>query len=340
MLHHPAYWGEHSAYRWKSSAEKVRPVETGVTRKIWRVNERDVDDPERVALPDACPPLVSKELAERAQGQLAKNKEDNPGRNADPLATIFRGMVVCGHCGSKMLTASGSCGRRYYCRVRAQKRAGGGVATPMSCPGGGWVSMHASTLDPAAWADVRAWLESEENVTRLLAEREQEERSAENSIASRVEATEATIRTLREKMDSLADTIAETGNRESRRTLQEKLDNYGEQVMAQEGKREKLLGEAHDAVEHAREEREVHEWVKIVSGRATTASRAEQVAVLRALGARVTIWRADHVHDDGWPQRYRVVLHWTGFTGEPVTLPASRGGILSQRSSSTRVPAN
>src|SRR5262249_41078256 len=160
---------------------------------------------------------------------------------------------------------------------------------------------------------------------------EQEERSAENSIASRVEATEATIRTLREKMDSLADTITETANKESRRTLQEKLDNYGEQVMAQEGKREKLLGEEDDAVEHAREEREVREWVKIVSGRATTASREEQVAVLRALGACVTIWRADHVHDDGWPQRYRVVLLWTGFTGEPVTLPASRGAILSQR---------
>jgi hypothetical protein len=101
-------------------------------------------------------------------------------------------------------------------------------------------------------------------------------------------------------------------------------------MTVEERKREKLLGEAHDAVEHARDEREVREWVKIVSGRAATASREEKFAVLRALGARVTIWRADHVHDDGWPQRYKIALHWTGFTGSPVTLPASHGGNLSQ----------
>jgi DNA invertase Pin-like site-specific DNA recombinase len=235
MVHHPAYWGEHSAYRWKSSAEKVRPADTGVTRKIWRVNERDADDPERVALPDACPPLVSKELAERAQAQLTKNKENNPGRNTDPLATILRGMVVCGHCGEKMFTASGSSGRRYYCRLRWQKRAGGGVAIPGSCPGGGWVSMHASTLDPAVWADMQTWLNKPENVSRLLAEWEQDNHNAEQSVTSRVEAAEATIKTLRGKMDSLADTIAETANKESRRTLQEKLDNYGEQVMCKRG---------------------------------------------------------------------------------------------------------
>jgi hypothetical protein len=188
----------------------------------------------------------------------------------------------------------------------------------------------APTLDPAGWADVRAWLENEENVSRLLAEWEQEERSAETSIASRVEATEATIRMLRDKMNSLADTIAETTNKESRRTLQEKLDYYGDQVTVEERKREKLLGEAHDAVEHARDEREVREWVKIVSGRAATASREEKFAVLRALGARVTIWRADHVHDDRWPQRYKIVLHWTDFTGSPVTLPASHDGNMSQ----------
>jgi hypothetical protein len=132
----------------------------------------------------------------------------------------------------------------------------------------------------------------------------------------------------------------ETTNKESRRTLQEKLDHYGEQVMADERKRERLMREAHDAVEHAREEREVREWVSFVSSKAATASREEQYAVLRALGAHVTIWRADHVHEDGWPQRYRIELRWTGFTGQPVTLPASHLSIMSQRSNSTRAPAS
>jgi len=93
-------------------------------------------------------------------------------------------------------------------------------------------------------------------------------------------------------------------------------------VMAEERKREKLMGEARDAVEHAREEREVREWIGVVTERAATASREEQVVTLRVLGAQVTVWRADHVHDDGWPQRYKIELRWTGFTGQPVTLPA------------------
>jgi site-specific DNA recombinase len=320
ILTHPAYWGEHTAYRWREVATKIRPAETGITRKVKRTSERDTDDPERVALPDACPPLVSKELAERVRAQLARNKENNPGRLADPLETVFRGMVVCGHCGGKMFTAPGSAGHRYYCRSRIAKTQGGGTL-PMSCPGG-WVSMHASALDPAGWADVRVWLENEDNVRSLLAEWEQDQQSAENSIASRVEAVEATIRTLRDKMNRLAETIADTSDRESRRVLQEKLDTYAAQARKEDGKRERLMREARDAVEHAREEREVREWVSVVSSKAATASREEQVAALLALGAHVTIWRVDHVHEDGWPQRHKIELRFTGFTGQLVTLPA------------------
>jgi hypothetical protein len=182
--------------------------------------------------------------------------------------------------------------------------------------------MHASALDPAAWADVRAWMSKPENVSRLLAEWEQEEKSAESSVASRLEAAGATIASLRDKMNVLAETISETSKGESRRTLQEKLDRYADQVTAEEGKRERLMREAVDATERAREERDIREWVRVVSGRAETASREEQRAVLMAVGAQATIWRADHVHDDGWPQRYTIVLNFAGFTGQPVTLPA------------------
>ncbi len=321
MLHNPAYWGEHSAYRRKYSIEKVRPVETCVTRKIQRVSERDVDDPERVALPDACPPLVSKELAERVAARLVKNKEENPGRNADPLATIFRGMAICGHCGEKMFTAPGINGRRYCCHSRIAVTHGGGVALPIACPGG-WVSMLASALDPAGWADVREWLSKPENVSRLLAEWEQEEKSAEKSVASRLEASAATIATLRDRMTALADDISETSKGESRQVLKEKLDQLATQLARESGKRERLLREASEATDRARDERDIREWVRVVAQQAPTFTREEQRAVLLALGAQATIWRADHVHEDGWPQRYKIVLNFAGFTSAPVTLPA------------------
>ena len=77
--------------------------------------------------------------------------------------------------------------------------------------------------------------------------------------------------------------------------------------------------------------REVREWVRAVAERAGTMTRAQQRATLKALGAEATTWRADYAHPDGWPQRYRIVLHFTGFTGQPVTLPAAQSPrILTQ----------
>jgi len=185
------------------------------------------------------------------------------------------------------------------------------------------VGIAASALDPAGWADVRAWLSKPENVSRLLAAWEQEEKTGERSVTSRLEANAATLATLRDKMNRVADSIGETSDPISRRILQEKLDTYSEQMRAEEGKRERLVREASDATDRAREERDIREWVRVVSSRAGMYTRAEQRAVLLALGAQVTIWRADHVHPDGWPQRYKIVLNFAGFTGQPITLPAT-----------------
>ena len=141
---------------------------------------------------------------------------------------------------------------------------------------------------------------------------------------------EATIKTLRDKMNRLAETIADTSDRESRRVLQEKLDTYAAQARKEEGKRERLMREAHDAAQYAKDARDVREWISVVSERTATASRDDQRATLLMLGAQVTIWRKDYVHPDDWPQRYKIELRFTGFTGALVTLPASQDEILNQ----------
>lgn len=66
-------------------------------------------------LPDVTPPIVSKELFERAQKAMQRSKELRPGR---PLHQyLLTGYAVCGHCSSPLV---GSCLRgdyRYYhCR--------------------------------------------------------------------------------------------------------------------------------------------------------------------------------------------------------------------------------
>jgi hypothetical protein len=161
-----------------------------------------------------------------------------------------------------------------------------------------------------------------ENVARLLADWQAENQGTERSITSRLDAAAATVAALRDKMGRLAETIAETSERESRRTLQAKLDAYAEKVRAEEGKRERLLHEAREAADRAQAEQDIRAWMREVAAVAAGYDCAQQRDALRALGAVVTIWREGYVHPDGWPQRYQIQLHFTGFTGQaPVTLP-------------------
>jgi DNA invertase Pin-like site-specific DNA recombinase len=320
MLHHPAYWGAHSAYRTQTTTVKVRPPETGVTIKVKVQRERDTDDPDRVALAASAPALVSKELAERAQARLTHNKEENTGNNPDPLATLWRGLAYCGHCGERMGTAPAarSEGRRYFCRSRLLSDSG----IPTNCPGGHF-TINANVLDPAGWADVRAWLSEPENVARLLAEWEKNKQTGERTVTSRLEAATATLANVRERMTALVEDISTTARGESRQVLNEKLDQLAAQFQIEEGKRDRLLREARETADHARDERAIREWVCEVASHAADFTRIEQRAALWALGAQVTVWRGDYVHEDSWPQRYQIDLTFTGFTGPAsITLPA------------------
>ncbi|HEX9413394.1 MAG TPA: hypothetical protein VF916_07800, partial [Ktedonobacterales bacterium] len=186
----------------------------------------------------------------------------------------------------------------------------------------GEVSIAATILDPSGWADVSAWLADEENVSRLLAYSEAKSKSGKHSLTSRLDAADAQIAVFRDKMSRLAETISDTADRESRQVLQAKLDDYSGLVREQEAKKARLVQEASEAANHAEQARTVREWVRVVAGKVDGASPAEQRTVLKALGAEVTIWHADYQHPDGWPQRYKIVLHFTGYTGQPVTLPA------------------
>ena len=134
-------------------------------------------------------------------------------------------------------------------------------------------------------------------------------RRRESSIASRLDASAAIIATLHDKRGAQPTTIGETSEKESRRVLQEKLDAYAAQARKEEGKRERLMREAGEATDRARDERDIREWVRVMAERAASFGRADQRAALMALGAQVTVWRTDYVHPDGWPQRYRVTLN-------------------------------
>jgi hypothetical protein len=137
-------------------------------------------------------------------------------------------------------------------------------------------------------------------------------------------------------MAALTEAISEQVNGEARQALQEKLSQVGEQVTREQVKRERLLGEAVDASAYVEATHDVATWARLVASKAGTFTREEQRECLQALGAQVTIWRADYQHPDGWPQRYRITLTFTGFSngGQPTTLPpkAAQAAFLTQAS--------
>jgi site-specific DNA recombinase len=324
ILHHPAYVGQHSVNRYAVSAVKTRSPETGITRKEIKTRERAMDDPERIALPPSvCPALITPDLASRVQAQLSANKDAAAGNNPDPLATIWRGLAYCGHCGARMSTTKASWGKDAEGQPQRRYRC-----SSVTDPGrpvclGGKFTINATTLDPAGWADVRAWLREPKNVERLMAEWEQKQQTSASTITSRLEAVNAQIAHLCGRMSDLAQDISETQRGESRDVLKEKLDELAAQLSRENGKRDELQREASEATDRTRDERDIRAWVCEVASHAENFTPLEQRVALRALGAEVTVWRGDYQHPDGWPQRYQIELTFTGFTGQPVILPAS-----------------
>lgn len=107
-----------------------------------------MNDESMIAVPTACPAIVSKELAEAAQRALLHNKKSaGKGGHSTKLALLRGGGVKCGYCGAPMYCFTNTPNPpRYYCRsVRYRQDHG----TPL-CEGRAF-SVQYDVLDTAAW---------------------------------------------------------------------------------------------------------------------------------------------------------------------------------------------
>ncbi len=175
-----------------------------------------------------------------------------------------------------------------------------------------------------------ARLRDVKNVTRLLADWQRARKQGRDSMASRLAAADAQIASLHDSV-LLTQAISEVSAAASRAALTSGLDDLSAQLAREHVKREQLVREAADERAYALGASEMREWARLVSERAGSFTREQQRDTLRALGAQLTLWRADAVHDDDRPQRDRVVLTFTGFGAQPVTLPPL-SAIVSSRS--------
>jgi DNA invertase Pin-like site-specific DNA recombinase len=314
LIHHPAFTGQHVAYRFEHRKMKVR--DNGVTRKVSTIRERADDDPARVPLPGACPALVSRELANMARARLVENRRENSCRIVRPdLAILRAGIARCAYCGDPVtvqvdkerMPGTDVATRRYRCCVQLERIS---ESNPATCPGHGCRTMATHKLDAAVWRDVLAWLSDERNVRDLLADWRAQGEQATESAASRIAATDAVMKSLRTKMTNLALAVAETADPDSRHVLQSRLDEYAAQLRIETAKRERLQGEAAAADAHAAQLATLTDWTREVTRRAGSFTWEEQRQALKALGVQVDVWRPrDEAHAGAYAQqRYRVRL--------------------------------
>jgi site-specific DNA recombinase len=94
------------------------------------------------------PAIIDPETWERAQAQLRQNQV-RAQRQTTPQRYLLRSLLVCGHCGRRMVGSWSALGGRYICALRY----------PRHVPGAGaGRSLSAPTIEQTVWEHVQALL--------------------------------------------------------------------------------------------------------------------------------------------------------------------------------------
>jgi site-specific DNA recombinase len=141
IVRNPIYKGEYQALRRQYEMEKGK-----------RNSGKDRPESERVRIPDVAPALVSPELWQAANDQLALNRTESRRPGIPRETYLLRaGFIRCGYCGGsivadRMISHGKTIIPRYRCTPMNKYQFG--------CPGGGSITQR--ELDAAVWDRVKA----------------------------------------------------------------------------------------------------------------------------------------------------------------------------------------
>jgi site-specific DNA recombinase len=162
ILHNPAYWGNHTAFRWDKTTRRrnVDPI-TGDATRVRETRQREVGDG-RYALPGAAPALISPDLAKLVHERLARNKEEAARKSKHPEGGLLRaGFIKCGACGGKMNCVMGS-GHAYTYRCPRAIR----TVSTHQCTNK--VFVRAKKIDTDVWGRLMAVLQDPEYIEQEM----------------------------------------------------------------------------------------------------------------------------------------------------------------------------
>jgi site-specific DNA recombinase len=291
IVTNPAYAGRYVAYRTVTKSGRERTPE-GQMRIQSHTRMRPEDDPSRTVLPsDVCPPIITDDLFERAQTQLAINKREAIRNQRNPEAYLLRGgFATCGYCGANMTAnTTGPVGNKFL-SYRCTRAAS---YTVNRCPGGSF-TINVSVLDEAVWAGI-VYLFSDPKRMRAILESQltnaDEEKARESAY---IRALEGKLADIKGQIENATKAVLTAANPEAHALWTRQFDL----LIPQQAALEQELGDVDKNDQRRRAAydylKTVEDWCEALGPEIMLASYEEKRYLLRGLKTKVTCYKLDH----------------------------------------------
>ncbi len=268
-----------SFYTGKAAYYKMRCVkEAGRIRALPRPEQEQVVIPEGVV-----PALVNEETFEAVQRILTRNKEQAARNNKNPHEALLRcGLVICGHCGDKMVVQRNH-GRYLYCCHRKITRRG-------DCP---TASISTKKLDTEVWKRAQEIILNPTQVTEEVNKRRQADPTKDNHKSLKNQLAKVT-----HEIENCTKTLLEAKNETVRSIMSKEL----ERLVKDQGQLEHALRNVHSQQkEWAKEQKKLDDFVQECAkmrGQLDDLNYEPTYEFKRNaceyFGLKAHVWRADH----------------------------------------------
>jgi site-specific DNA recombinase len=299
MLKEPCYWGEPVANRYETYQRETRDPRTNRIRRQKGTRWRSLDSEAIVHYStDIWPPIVSKELAQKAIAILEQNKLEAERNLKNTGFTFLRaGYIRCGYCGSSMTMHSGREGKytpvvhRFIC---GQQHAFRARRNAKPCPSGGQFGIRVTVVEEAVWAYLIRALSDPQTMPDAYERLTTREHSIEQWRQSRLGVLNKLITEATDRYNNYMAAIGDTSDRGMRQGFIELATK--EKASLQTWKTERDTIEE-DAQAQRSDIEEVRSSIAYINSNVVgmlRASIAQKRKLVQTLGIRVFVYRMEH----------------------------------------------
>jgi DNA invertase Pin-like site-specific DNA recombinase len=299
MLKEPCYWGEPVANRYESFQRESRDPQTNRIRRQKRSRWRSLDSEAIIHYStDIWPPIVSKELAQKALARLQQNQEQAE-RNLKHIGLSFlrAGYIRCGYCSASMVMHSSSEGKdypnvmRFICGHRRSFRSGRNVKP---CPAEGQFGIRITIVEDAVWAYLIRALSDPKIVPTAYERLATQEHTIEQSRQSRLRVLDTLIREATVRYENFKVAVGETSDSDVRKGLLELASKENASIRTWRTERQAI---EQDTQAQRSEIDSIRSSLARINSNVVQMLRAsivEKRKLVQALGIRVFVYRMEH----------------------------------------------